>query len=258
MLWPKLGHGHPIWLMMASSCSCSSSKPDKLIMELQLQRGEHIHHGYWATDESKAKDSKEVAQISLIRLLLNISGVAEGSRVLDVGCGIGGTSRYLASQLGCSVTGITISGKQVEIATRLTKAEAKKESGSEIAEDADGFVKLGKGKVKFIELDAEKMGNLFAGPAGGFDVVWISEALSHFPNKALFFQNAHKVLKEGGKLVLADWFKAEELGQKEFDSDIKPIEGLHSPSPGLRVRRGADVKLPTSRWHAVASALHPA
>ncbi|KAK4451896.1 S-adenosyl-L-methionine-dependent methyltransferase [Podospora aff. communis PSN243] len=182
--------------------------------------GEHIHHGYWATDEAKANDPKEVAQINLIRLLLDISGVAEGSTVLDVGCGVGGTSRYLASHLGCTVTGITISGKQVQIATRLTKGEAAKEAEA----DADGFIALGKGKVRFIELDAEQMGEYFAKDEGTFDAVWISEALSHFPNKGLFFRNAHKVLKKGGTLVLADWFKAEGLGQKEFDDDIKPIE----------------------------------
>lgn len=189
--------------------------------------GEHIHHGYWATDESKAKDSKEVAQISLIRLLLEISDVADGSKVLDVGCGIGGTSRFLVSQMGCTVTGITISTKQVEIARRLTKAEPSKgpgESDGVAAEDAEGFMKLGKGRVRFIELDAEKMGDFFASDSGAFDVVWISEALSHFPNKQLFFENARRVLKPGGKLVLADWFKAEGLGDKEFENDIKPIE----------------------------------
>lgn len=193
-----------------------------------MKRGEHIHHGYWATDESKAKDSKETAQINLIRLLLDMSGVAEGNKVLDVGCGIGGTSRYLASQLGCTVTGITISTKQVEIAKRLTKAAAEKETpgAEETVEDAEGFVKLGKGRVKFIELDAETMGAYFASDSGAFDAVWISEALSHFPNKALFFQNTHKVLKPGGKLALADWFKAEGLGEKEFSDDIKPIEGM--------------------------------
>jgi len=190
------------------------------------KRGEHIHHGYWATDEAKANDSKEVAQINLIRLLLEISSVAEGSNVLDVGCGIGGTSRYLASQMGCAVTGVTISGKQVQIATRLTKTEAAKDSSAaEVDVDVDGFIPLGKGKVRFIELDAEHMGEFFAKDAGKFDAVWISEALSHFPNKGLFFQNAHKVLKPAGKLVLADWFKGEGLGQKDFDEDIKPIEG---------------------------------
>jgi len=83
-------------------------------------------------------------------------------------------------------------------------------------------VPLGTGQVKFIELDAEKMGEFFAADGSEFDVVWISEALSHFPNKPLFFKNAQKVLKQGGKLVLADWFKAEDV--KEGDADIKAIE----------------------------------
>lgn len=153
--------------------------------------------------------------------------------MLDVGCGIGGTSRYLASQLGCTVTGITISGKQVEIAKRLTKAAAEKEAvgAGEDIKDAEGYYKLGKGRVRFIELDAETMGDYLAKDSGAFDAVWISEALSHFPNKALFFQNTYKVLKTGGKLALADWFKAENLDEKAFNDDIKPIEGSFTPSP---------------------------
>ncbi|EXF77530.1 methyltransferase domain-containing protein [Colletotrichum fioriniae PJ7] len=199
--------------------------------------GEHIHHGYW----EDGSETKEQAQVKLIQLLLQLSGVGENSNVLDVGCGIGGTSRYLASTLGCSVTGITISTKQVEIANRLTKAEAEKQASSaaaaaaapasetsdkakEIKADADGFVPLGRGRIRFIELDAEKMGDFFAGQSASFDAVWISEALSHFPNKALFFENAFKVLKPGGKLALADWFKAENVTETEFANDLKPIE----------------------------------
>ncbi|KUI52478.1 Tocopherol O-methyltransferase, chloroplastic [Cytospora mali] len=188
--------------------------------------GTHIHHGYWPTPESKANETKEQAQVNLIRLLLDTSQVSEGSKVLDVGCGIGGTSRYLATEMGCTVTGITISTKQVEMATRLTKSEAAKGDASLVDQkaDSDGFFKIGKGKVKFMELDAEKMGEVFAAQSESFDAVWICEALSHFPNKALFFQNAHRVLKKGGKLALADWFKAEGLDEKQFVDDIKPIE----------------------------------
>lgn len=198
-----------------------------LIRPLPAARGTHIHHGYWPTPESKATESKETAQINLIRLLLDTAQIADGAKVLDVGCGIGGTSRYLASTLGCTVTGITISTKQVEMATRLTKAEAAKEDPSLIDQkpDADGFLRVGKGLVKFIEMDAEKMGDAFASQSESFDAVWICEALSHFPNKELFFQNANKVLKAGGKLALADWFKAENLDEKRFADDIKPIEG---------------------------------
>lgn len=157
---------------------------------------------------------------------------------MDVGCGIGGTSRYLASQHGCTVTGITISTRQVEIANRLTKDAAEAESATGTADsvilDADGFVKLGAGKVRFIELDAERMADFFVTQEGSFDAVWISEALSHFPNKPLFFQNAQRVLKEGGRLVLADWFKAEDIDEKTFTNDIKPIEGEYiSPQTSM-------------------------
>jgi SAM-dependent methyltransferase len=141
----------------------------------------------------------------------------------------------------------------VQLATRLSKEEAAASaaapapgsgSGSNAAADGDGdggevdgdgFIPVGTsgGRVRFIELDAERMGEFFTSPGsrGGsgaeFDVVWISEALSHFPNKALFFRNAHRLLRSGGgKLVLADWFRAGELGEGVFEADIKPIEGL--------------------------------
>ncbi|KAL2162624.1 hypothetical protein VTH06DRAFT_6460 [Thermothelomyces fergusii] len=218
--------------------------------------GEHIHHGYWPTEESKATESKETAQLNLIRLLLSISGLAprerDGSsngeggagrpRVLDVGCGIGGTARYLARALGAAVTGVTISGRQVQMAARLSRCAADGGGGGgdddDDDDDADGFVPLGEkgGRVRFVELDAERMGDYFASPPSGregggdggqgssFDVVWVSEALSHLPDKALFFRNAHRLLRPGGKLVLADWFKAEDLGDGVFEADIKPIE----------------------------------
>lgn len=204
--------------------------PCALILALltpHATRGEHIHHGYWPTLESQETQTKEQAQINLIRLLLDTSKLSSNTAVLDVGCGIGGTSRYLASEHGCSVTGITISPKQVETANRLTQAanQGHEQTDSSESSDNGGFTQLGAGKVRFLELDAEKMGDFFNDQQGSFDAVWISEALSHFPNKALFFENAKRVLKPGGKLVLADWFKAEDLDEAAFVNDIKPIEG---------------------------------
>lgn len=113
------------------------------------------------------------------------------------------------------------------MATRLTRTEAAKDNPAlaDQQPDAEGFLRIGKGKVKFLELDAEKMGDVFASQSESFDAVWICEALSHFPNKTLFFQNAQKVLKKAGKLALADWFKEEGLDEKQFADDIKPIEG---------------------------------
>jgi tocopherol O-methyltransferase len=143
--------------------------------------------------------------------------------VLDVGCGVGGTTRYLAREYGCSVTGITISDTQVKMAQNFTA----KENGRGAQVGTEEFDILGSGKVRFLELDAEKMGDYFHTAPNNttFDAVWISEVMSHLPDKELFFRNAFSVLRNGGKLVVADWFKAEQLSSAERKADIEPIEG---------------------------------
>lgn len=172
------------------------------------------------------------------------------TRVLDVGCGLGGTSRHLAAAHGCEVTGVTISERQVELAGKLSRKAASLTKGAPATTAAIGdaeraaatpaalldtpFIPIGAsgGRVRFLELDAEKLGDVF--PEAAVDVVWISEALSHFPDKHLFFRNACRVLRPGGKLVLADWFKNEGLTEKQFNDDIKPIEGMLTNSCGVR------------------------
>lgn len=95
--------------------------------------------------------------------------------------------------------------------------------------DSTGKIVLGVGSVRFLEMDAEKLGDGLGVGEGrekmSFDYVWISEAMSHLPNKELFFSNAALLLRPGGRLVVADWFKNEGLSEKEMDADIKPIEG---------------------------------
>ena len=87
-------------------------------------------------------------------------------------------------------------------------------------------IRLGDGSVSFLELDAETMGEYFASAphVRSFDAVWISEALSHFPQKELFFRNTAKLLVPDGRLVIADWFKAGGLDEVQMDTDIRPIE----------------------------------
>ena len=104
-----------------------------------------------------------------------------------------------------------------------------KEAGSpgQVINDGSTPLKLNNGTVQFIELDAEKMGDFFTQEPNRktFDAVWISEAMSHLPDKKLFFVNVEMLLKPGGKLVVADWFKADGMTDAELDADIRPIEG---------------------------------
>ncbi|ETS87423.1 hypothetical protein PFICI_01251 [Pestalotiopsis fici W106-1] len=185
--------------------------------------GQHIHHGYWKSPN----ETKEQAQVNLIEYLLELSALPTSSYVLDVGCGIGGTSRYLARERACNVTGLTISGKQVEMAKRLSLAET---SSTEHTDPSGATIRLPPGSVRFVELDAETMLQYFKTtgdkPSDGFNCVWISEALSHFPNKPLFFESSFALLASGksSRLVIADWFKAPNLSQEQDKADIKPIE----------------------------------
>ena len=67
--------------------------------------GEHMHHGYYGVDGTDKKDRRQ-AQIDLIEQLLNWAGVQQAENILDVGCGIGGSSLYLAAKFNARATGI--------------------------------------------------------------------------------------------------------------------------------------------------------
>jgi cyclopropane fatty-acyl-phospholipid synthase-like methyltransferase len=155
--------------------------------------GDSVHHGYWITND----ESKEQAQVQLMDLLTEVGQVQSGSRVLDVGCGVGGTGRYLVQRKDCQVRGITLSEHQVETGRRLNEKAG-------VTED----------QLHLSRLDAETIGS--QDDLGLFDVVWICEALSHasrlslsecaltllqMPNKELVFKGAARRLKPGGRLV---------------------------------------------------------
>lgn len=79
--------------------------------------GEHMHHGYYGRGGTYRLNRRQ-AQIDLIEELL---AWAEGdtsnnppSTILDLGCGIGGSSLYLAEKLGAQVTGISLSPVQIK------------------------------------------------------------------------------------------------------------------------------------------------
>lgn len=174
-------------------------------------RGEHIHHGYFKSPT----DTAEQAQINQVIQLAESSGVSAGSRVLDVGCGIGGTARYLARERGCKVTAITNSRRQVELARELTAAEAarfKSPSSSSSPPSAPGstdFVQYpSSGAVRVLNLDIEQMREHLDGTLGEkFDCIWISEVVFHLHARQLFFDSAFALLDKGGCLVIADMFR---------------------------------------------------
>jgi cyclopropane fatty-acyl-phospholipid synthase-like methyltransferase len=157
--------------------------------------GEHLHHGYWI----KGDESKEKAQIQLIEHLAQRANVKLGSDILDIGCGFGGSSLYLARRYQAAVTGITISPVQVGMATEAAAGEGL--------------------HVQFLLMDAEAMSF-----RKKFDLLWSVESISHCQDRAAFFASAASLLKRGGTFVIADWFKKENLTRKQTARFIDPIE----------------------------------
>jgi tocopherol O-methyltransferase len=155
----------------------------------------HLHHGYYET----GRESKEEAAERLIELLVERARVPKGARVLDVGCGIGGTSIWLAQNLGCDVTGITISPVQVEMATEAARHL--------------------ENRPTFLIDDANALS-----VRGVFDIVWAVEVISHLSNRDLFFKRMTERLAPGGKFCEAAWLKDENLSARDEEKYIRPIE----------------------------------
>ncbi|MBD2654876.1 methyltransferase domain-containing protein [Synechocystis sp. FACHB-383] len=148
---------------------------------LEYYWGDHIHLGHY-DDPPVAKDFIQ-SKIDFVHAMAKWGGLdtlPPGTTVLDVGCGIGGSSRILAKNYGFNVTGITISPQQVKRATELTPAGL---------------------SAKFAVDDAMAL----SFPDASFDVVWSVEAGPHMPDKAIFAKELLRVLKPGGILVVADW-----------------------------------------------------
>ena len=149
---------------------------------LEFYWGEHIHLGHYGSPPKWSTDFNQ-AKYDFVHEMVRWSGLDEmpaGTTLLDVGCGIGGSSRILAKDYKFDVLGVTISPQQVKRAQELTP---------------EGV------NAKFQVDDAMAL----SFPNASFDVVWSVEAGPHMPDKAVFARELLRVLKPGGILVVADW-----------------------------------------------------
>lgn len=108
-------------------------------------------------------------------------------RVLDVGCGLGGSARYIATEYECSVVGIDLTHEYVAVANKLTE-----------------FVNLAD-KVSFKQGSAIEL----PFPSEDFDVVWTEHTQMNISNKKKFYGEMSRVLKPQGRLVFHDVFFGE-------------------------------------------------
>lgn len=151
--------------------------------------GDHLHHGYYdvsdeqGQEQQKRSKSNRQAQIDMIDNVLSWAEVESVKSMVDVGCGLGGSSRHIAKKFGCAAQGITLSPYQARRGNEISKAEG---LGSEVElRVADA-------------LDQPFEDN-------SFDLVWSLESGEHMPNKKRFVDELVRVATPGGRVIIVTW-----------------------------------------------------
>ena len=160
-----------------------------------LDSGLSLHFGYW--DETTTTLAQAMRREN--EVVADRAGVGPGDRVLDAGCGVGGSAIYLAQHRGCRVVGITLSRRQLRTAARNAHRR--------------GVDHL----VEFREADYCATGF----ESGSFDTVWAIESFCHASDKSAFARESHRLLRPGGRLVIADGFAGRDRYEASDDAVMR-------------------------------------
>lgn len=156
-----------------------------------LDKSLAIHYGYW---DDKVKDFP-ASLLRMNEVMIEAADIKSSDHVLDAGCGVGGSSLFMAAVLGCKVTGISLSPGQVAQARQYA---------------------IKKGLEKLVDFSVMDYCHTQF-PDQHFDVVWGCESICYAPDKERFIKEAWRLLKPGGRLVVADGFVND---QKDNDHPV--------------------------------------
>lgn len=160
-----------------------------------------LHYGIWDASTRTLHD----ALLNTNEFLAEKASVKSGEKVLDAGCGVGGSAFWLAKNRGAFVAGVTISKRQFAKAKALA-------------------VLLGLEKqIEFFLQDYTQTDF----PEGSFDVVWAIESVCHAVDKSAFLREAYRLLTPKGRLIIADGFLEREPRNKKEETLLRNfLQGL--------------------------------
>ncbi len=138
--------------------------------------GEHLHHGLWRTGRETSAEAVE----QLTETVTAAAQITESMPVCDVGCGYGGTSRFIVERYGAEVVGFTVSEAQYRYAVSQTVGSSNP-------------------RYELCPWERNQLGDSSCGA-----VVSI-ECLTHVPNKNGFFAEIQRVLIDGGLAAMTVW-----------------------------------------------------
>lgn len=144
-----------------------------------------LHLGLAARADEPAPD-RDALSASLLAMnahLADRAAITAGTRVLDAGCGVGGSSIWLSRERGAHVLGLTLDPGQVTLARRFAGERGATTCAFAVADYADSGL-----------------------APGTFDVVWMLESLCHAADPRRALAHARSLLAPGGRFVCADFF----------------------------------------------------
>lgn len=164
-----------------------------------------LHYGYWDAQTT----SHHQALLNKNQILYELAEISSSDHVLDAGCGIGGSTIWMAKHFNNQVTAITISKQQAKYAQQHAK------------------------RLGVSELVDFKVSDFCATPFSdeSFDVIWGLESVCHALNKADFLKEAYRLLRPGGRIVVCDGFiLRREFTEEEWRDIVTCLNGWAVPN----------------------------
>eukprot|EP00088_Acartia_fossae_P042631 TRINITY_DN4481_c0_g1_i1.p1 TRINITY_DN4481_c0_g1~~TRINITY_DN4481_c0_g1_i1.p1 ORF type:complete len:276 (-),score=72.18 TRINITY_DN4481_c0_g1_i1:141-968(-) len=182
-----------------SSVEESVTKSEKL--QKWLDQNQYSRKGILRYEKIFGRTYVSVGGEYTTSMLTQKLDLQRNQKVLDIGCGTGGSAFYMARRYEVDVHGVDLSTNMVAIATDYrTEMEA-----------------AVKHRVQFYVEDAVAMEY----PKQFYDIVYSRDTILHIKDKLGLFQSFNSTLKSGGKLLITDYCKGDQAHSEEFIEYVK-------------------------------------